>query len=199
MINLMVERDLSKIKILIDDPSVIKLIQDQQEELSDEELLKIEKFFCEKFDALYKIDLASLIYARDPLADQIQTSLTHLMDNWKKFVRGLPKERAEKLGSRSTMYLPTPISKMILPTLIALGILGSIWVIFFTDTYDSSSSQIDTYDSSSSQIDACIEKSEKQFESCLYRIPGTASESDMNYCLDLHEARSYGCRTGRRR
>ena len=193
----MVERDLSNIKIFIDDPSVIKLIQDQQEELTDEELLQIDKFFSEKFKQLYAIDRASLIRAKDPLADQVTSSLMQLIDNQKKFVRGLPKERAEKLSPASTMHLPKPISKqimsMIVPILIGLGIISSIWVIFFTDTYDSSSS------SSSSDVKACISRSEKQFESCIFSIPGTASESDMNYCLDLHEARSYGCRTGRRK
>ncbi|MDC0072430.1 hypothetical protein OAK06_04530 [Gammaproteobacteria bacterium] len=52
-------------------------------------------------------------------------------------------------------------------------------------------------DVSDNQVSICIERSEKQFKSCLANIPGTASESDMNYCLDLHEARTYGCRTGR--
>jgi|TARA_B100001013_G_C24447837_1_gene378360 hypothetical protein len=58
-----------------------------------------------------------------------------------------------------------------------------------SSSYSSSSSS-----SSSSNTQACISKSEKQFESCLYSIPGTASEADMNYCLDLHEARTYSCK-----
>ena len=76
--------------------------------------------------------------------------------------------------------------------------LASFWIVvgftILTDDYTPSSSS-----SSSSDVKACISRSESTFRSCLNNIPGTASESDMNYCLDLHEARSYGCRTGRRK
>ena len=86
--------------------------------------------------------------------------------------------------------------------------LASFWIVagfvILTDDYTPSSSSSSSYSSSSSSssssgVEACIKKSERQFESCIYSIPGNASESDMNYCLDLHEARSYGCRTGRRK
>ena len=187
----MAKKDINNIKLFIDDPSVIKLIQDQYEELSDDDLLRIDTIFVEKFDEFCAVDLVSLIQVGDPLADQIQSRQMQLMNNHERFIKELPKERAEKLAEKLSpvgkSHLPKPILQQILPFIIGLGILSSIWVIFFTDTYDSSSSQ----------IDMCIEKSEKQFESCIYNIPGEASESDMNYCLDLHEARKYGCRTGR--
>ena len=63
--------------------------------------------------------------------------------------------------------------------------------ISYEPSYSSSSS---SSSSSSTSVQACINESESKFKSCIYSIPGNASESEMNYCLDLHEARRYKCR-----
>ena len=47
--------------------------------------------------------------------------------------------------------------------------------------------------SSSSSSSSCVSNSESRFRSCINNIPGTASEADMNYCLNLHEARKRSC------
>ena len=70
--------------------------------------------------------------------------------------------------------------------------IALILIIGCDSDYSSSSSSYSSTSSSSSS--SCIAESERRFESCIMSIPGTASESDMNYCLDLHEARSYNCR-----
>ena len=89
--------------------------------------------------------------------------------------------------------------KIAAPVALIIYILISIFGDAPSSSSYTSPSSSSSSSSSSSDVKACISRSEKQFESCIFSIPGTASESDMNYCLDLHEARSYGCRTGRRK
>ena len=91
--------------------------------------------------------------------------------------------------------------------MVILGVLvwfGCIYWLFFSDAYYRSQSDwnmiynnkpISSSSSSpSSSPSECVSKSESKFKSCLNSIPGNASETDMNYCLDLHEAREYDCR-----
>tara|TARA_B100001059_G_scaffold204766_1_gene214261 strand:- start:422 stop:1204 length:783 start_codon:yes stop_codon:yes gene_type:complete len=86
--------------------------------------------------------------------------------------------------------------KIALPAALIIYILISISSNAPSSSSTSSSSSNSS--TSSRDIKACIARSEEQFRSCLFSIPGEATESEMNYCLDLHEARSYSCRTGRR-
>ena len=77
-----------------------------------------------------------------------------------------------------------------------------IFISIFGDTPSSSSytspsggnssSSSSSYSSSSSSS-SCVSNSESRFRSCINNIPGTASEADMNYCLNLHEARKRSC------
>ena len=79
--------------------------------------------------------------------------------------------------------------------------LACIYWLFFSDAYYRSKSDwnmlYDNQDyssSSSSSSSVCETKSEDKFRSCMKNIPGTASEADMNYCSDLHQARMLRCR-----